>query len=38
MLPWLAKSEQKQIFPEGITFSEPKEQVTSLTFEYSSTG
>jgi hypothetical protein len=27
LVPWLAVSEQKKIFPEGLTFSTPKEQV-----------
>ena len=32
MLPWLAKSEQKQVFPEGIVFQEPRAQVLAALF------
>ena len=40
MLPWLAVSEQKQVFPEGLTFSKPEDQVTiqSCTGAYASSG
>ena len=26
MIPWLAKSDQKAIFPDGLTFNSPEEQ------------
>ncbi len=27
LVPWLAVSDQKKIFPEGVTFSKPEQQV-----------